>query len=398
MGYGLDTKDMERHSVDLRLNLDKAKRRFTLAQMLDSFERIVKAALPQEEENLQPNTLHMERLGDSEDANKLAIFLDRIVDRCTRQDQHELLQVVLRKTLQQSRRRFILDPETGEPQEPMCYFCMADLTNNANHILFNNRSSTPINIAPTNDETAANVVEAPEGASVNFFVEQPAAEANSTAILQPLPSEPRTTNMDTNNEETNNTSQRAQTQPAQQQHHQHLNGHPTPSNSNTSQENRQSFEGPRQSKSQPAERLSNTPPLPPMRLIKKQRRGATKQPAGKKARVKYQQNIKKQKLDLPSFYEQEEASSPNQEPLAVAYRPSPPGASRPHPFEHVPYLESHANIPPPLFVDENANSNHNQQQQQQQTNRRRVADSSNFEDGPGLGLVPRAKLSKAAAY
>lgn len=128
MVFELDTKDMERHKVELRLALEKAKRRFEKAQMQDLFEDIVVKQLPSWVENNQPNVLQIERVSDEEN-QRLRNFLRNLIERCQREDQFHLLQETLRFSLQESRRRSIMvDPEAR--LNPMCLFCANHLDHN----------------------------------------------------------------------------------------------------------------------------------------------------------------------------------------------------------------------------------------------------------------------------
>lgn len=124
MVFELDTKDMERHAVELRLYIEKAKRRFSKAQMIDMFEKIVKNQLAQTEGSDAPNTIQIDYISE-EDVRRLSNFLDSLVDKCLRSEQHEMLQGALRKSLGDSRRRSIIDNQ-GQQIEPVCYFCAGD--------------------------------------------------------------------------------------------------------------------------------------------------------------------------------------------------------------------------------------------------------------------------------
>lgn len=119
MVFELDTRDMERHSVELRLYLEKAARRFEKAQMRDAYERIVKNQLPQLDLN-GPNVLQLDQLSSAEESRRLTAFLGRLIDACNRSEHHERLQSALRDSLYQSRRKSIT---IGSQPEPFCYFC-----------------------------------------------------------------------------------------------------------------------------------------------------------------------------------------------------------------------------------------------------------------------------------
>jgi len=123
---------MERHSCELRLFLDKAKRRFAKAKMTDSYERIVKNGLP-ENQVQEANTLQIDHMSE-EDNRRLKSFLERLIETCIRWEQHELLQATLREALQQSRRRchnnnLTVGPAGGVQFEPICFFCASDTGN-----------------------------------------------------------------------------------------------------------------------------------------------------------------------------------------------------------------------------------------------------------------------------
>lgn len=124
MVFELDTKDMQRHEVELRMFMDKARRRFAKANLGDVFERIVKGALP-DDEDAGPNKLQLDSVGSQEEARRLGAFLDRLVEKCIHLEQHRMLEDTLRDKLQRSRRKCVIEMQ-GQA-EPMCYFCASGL-------------------------------------------------------------------------------------------------------------------------------------------------------------------------------------------------------------------------------------------------------------------------------
>lgn len=129
MVFELDTKDMERHAVELRLYMDRAKRRFMKAQMADMYEKIVKNQLPQSDQMDVANAIQIDQVSE-EDTRRLSNFLDRLVDKCMRFEQHQALQTALRASLQQSRRKSVIDAN-GQQVEPICFFCAGNIPSNA---------------------------------------------------------------------------------------------------------------------------------------------------------------------------------------------------------------------------------------------------------------------------
>lgn len=140
MVFELDTKDMERHKVELRLALDKARRRFEKAQMEDLFQDIVKRQLPSPSD--RPNVLEIDRISNEEN-QRLRSFLHALIEGCQREDQFALLQDTLRYSLQESRRRSVTVDPTAR-LVPMCLFCASDL-NSARHF---NQCSDQVNGNP----------------------------------------------------------------------------------------------------------------------------------------------------------------------------------------------------------------------------------------------------------
>lgn len=123
MVFELDTKDMERHAVELRLFMDKARRRFDKAQLADQYEKIVKNALAQSESEMtEQNSLKIDNV-NSDSAQRLVSFLDNLVTKCQLPEQHEALQNALRSSLHQARRKSVLDGSNGCLAEQVCYFC-----------------------------------------------------------------------------------------------------------------------------------------------------------------------------------------------------------------------------------------------------------------------------------
>lgn len=119
MVFELDTKDMERHAVELRLYIEKAKRRFVKAQMVDQYERIIHSALPKDQE--ADEGLIINHITD-EEARRLNSYLERLITKCYRREQHEMLQKALRDSLYKSRRQSVLAAD-GSQFEPVCFFC-----------------------------------------------------------------------------------------------------------------------------------------------------------------------------------------------------------------------------------------------------------------------------------
>lgn len=123
MVFELDTKDMERHAVELRLFMDKARRRFDKAQLSDLYEKIVKNALVQSEGELtEQNSVKIDNV-NSDSAQRLVSFLENLVSKCQRAEQHEALQNALRSSLHQARRKSVLDGSNNGLMEQICYFC-----------------------------------------------------------------------------------------------------------------------------------------------------------------------------------------------------------------------------------------------------------------------------------
>lgn len=116
--FELDVMDMQRHTVELRLALEKAKRRFEKAKMIDEFEKTIRNFLPTPEEAaLSCEFIQIEHF-DEEVSRKLADFLGRVIDfKCHREEQHEAMQNTLRRSQLHSRRKCLIKDNT------MCYFC-----------------------------------------------------------------------------------------------------------------------------------------------------------------------------------------------------------------------------------------------------------------------------------
>lgn len=129
---GLDTSDMEKHSVELRVLLDRHRRRFNTAQRPHAFEEIVMATLNKnrQQQANQDNYIHLQTV-DPEGLKMLARFLDQLIAHCQRLEQHEQFQQTLRAALQSSRRQSILaqqqQGDCARPLEPFCLFCASDL-------------------------------------------------------------------------------------------------------------------------------------------------------------------------------------------------------------------------------------------------------------------------------
>lgn len=133
MVFELDTKDMERHAVELRLYIDKARRRFDKAQLGDQFEKIVKNVLAQTETQMSElNSVRIDSVNE-DSARRLSSFLENLVNKCKSPEQHSALQNTLRSSLHQARRTSVLTGSTTEAiSEQICYFCAGSPnTNNA---------------------------------------------------------------------------------------------------------------------------------------------------------------------------------------------------------------------------------------------------------------------------
>lgn len=133
MVFELDIKDMERHAVELRLYIDKARRRFDKAQLGDQFEKIVKNALVQSEAQMnEQNSVRIDSV-NTDSAKRLAGFLESLVNKCSSPEQHEALQNTLRSSLHQARRTSVLNGSlTDGVLEQICYFCASSSPQQSN--------------------------------------------------------------------------------------------------------------------------------------------------------------------------------------------------------------------------------------------------------------------------
>lgn len=122
--FELDIDDMERHKVDLRLFLDKAKRRFIKAQMKDTYETILATMLRNEEEQDNNDSITIESVSQ-ETLDRLTRFLESLIHKCNVENQHKMLQTTLRGILLESVRRSSL-----AASEANCFFCTQSLSPN----------------------------------------------------------------------------------------------------------------------------------------------------------------------------------------------------------------------------------------------------------------------------
>ena len=140
MGFKLDTGDMERHNVELRMLLDRHRRRYNLAKETDQFERIVLNVLNKNKDEVpaaEESSIQM-RFVDPSGLKRLEHFLDYVIKSCQGLNQLEDFQQTLRLALQHSRRQSILvnhqtadQNQTGRALEPFCLFCAKDLNETA---------------------------------------------------------------------------------------------------------------------------------------------------------------------------------------------------------------------------------------------------------------------------
>lgn len=116
-----DIKDMERHRVEFRLSVQRAQKRFNMAQMLDDFHKILQDHLPNASEATdRQNHLEINRI-TTEEMEKLLSFIVWLTDKCQDTAQLELVQDFLRKGLIYA--RGVQYSNSGEV-DPMCLFCM----------------------------------------------------------------------------------------------------------------------------------------------------------------------------------------------------------------------------------------------------------------------------------
>lgn len=126
MVFQLDTSDMDRRATELRMFIQRERRRFIRAQMESTFEKIVKDALTAKDQDDDDATVCRVRSINESEAKQLNEYLDRLVNTCSSTEQHGLMQDIFRKGLQSSRRRSIYDA-AGNQLEPMCLFCGEDI-------------------------------------------------------------------------------------------------------------------------------------------------------------------------------------------------------------------------------------------------------------------------------
>jgi hypothetical protein len=138
--FRLDIDDMERRLVDFRVMMDRERRRCQQAQMTDKFEKLLRDKLTELRTNEATNAggeqvaqnpdneIKLTTL-DQEGLNRLANFLRYTVEMCKRIEQQELMQDVLRKALQETRRKRFKSQqeEPSAPIEPFCLFCASSL-------------------------------------------------------------------------------------------------------------------------------------------------------------------------------------------------------------------------------------------------------------------------------
>lgn len=118
MVFELDISDMDRHEVELRLYLDKAKRRFEKAKKPDRYEIIVSNCLEKPDQIQENDSITVRSMGD-EGCNRLCLFIYTLIDKCENNlELHKKLQDTLRRALLESVRRY------EEPNgQQMCFFC-----------------------------------------------------------------------------------------------------------------------------------------------------------------------------------------------------------------------------------------------------------------------------------
>lgn len=128
MAFKLDTSDMERHKVELRLFVEKALRRFTKAEMLDDFRKILSAQMTNASEKVlaKENFEAPDRL-TPENTDQLANFLFCLSGRCRDASDRELLQESLRRALVRTRQD---QQASGATIDAMCLFCMGHFSSN----------------------------------------------------------------------------------------------------------------------------------------------------------------------------------------------------------------------------------------------------------------------------
>lgn len=119
--FQLDIEDMERHKVELRRFLEKAKRRFIKAEMPDSFDTIVGTILKDDNVEEQQNSVTIPQMSD-EGSRRLLAFLLTLINKCSFENQHKMLQDTLRQSLFESVR--VCNQVEGRP---FCFFCSQNL-------------------------------------------------------------------------------------------------------------------------------------------------------------------------------------------------------------------------------------------------------------------------------
>lgn len=122
-GFRLDIGDMERRRVELRLHLERERRRFQQADQMDTFEKLLYDSLPQANINEQNNIIQLERLDGDSAARKLESFLIRVIMASSHTEHQEAIQRVLRACLKSSRQQTVSLAKEMTVLEPMCYFC-----------------------------------------------------------------------------------------------------------------------------------------------------------------------------------------------------------------------------------------------------------------------------------
>lgn len=121
--FELDVEDMDRHKVELRRFLEKAKRRFLKAEMPDSFETILSTILKEEQAQQQDQSSVTIAQISVEGSRRLAAFLESLVYKCTLDDQHLMLQETLRRSLLVAVRQSAKTCSSTPNGLNSCFFC-----------------------------------------------------------------------------------------------------------------------------------------------------------------------------------------------------------------------------------------------------------------------------------
>lgn len=123
MVFQLDIGDMQRRQVELRLFVERERRRFMKANLLEEFEIIVTNVMQPIDQNTNPPRAIQIDSFNRQAATRLGDFLHQLVHMCLNLEQRKMLEEILRQSLHESRRRSVL----SDPSEQFCYYCSGNI-------------------------------------------------------------------------------------------------------------------------------------------------------------------------------------------------------------------------------------------------------------------------------